>query len=129
MKQTSFLEKYGPWAIVTGASSGIGYAIAKQIAEAGLNVILVSRSVNALDQLAEEIRRVHSVECRVLVSFVIAAGHTAPSRSDAVRVKLRMSESNTSAARVASSFGFELNCNMLYVSDVEPGLYEVLSKT
>ncbi len=66
MRQSTFLKKYGPWAIVTGASSGIGRALAKQLAHAGLNVILVSRSVNVLDQLAEEIGRECNVQCRVL---------------------------------------------------------------
>lgn len=44
MNESTFLKKYGPWAIVTGASSGIGRALAKQLAHAGLNVILVSRN-------------------------------------------------------------------------------------
>ncbi len=61
MSQNTFLKKYGHWAVVTGASSGIGRALAKQIAHAGLDLILVSRSVNVLDQLAEEISR----ECNV----------------------------------------------------------------
>ena len=38
------LQQYGPWALITGASDGIGKALAEQIAAAGLNVALVARS-------------------------------------------------------------------------------------
>ncbi|HMW94030.1 MAG TPA: SDR family NAD(P)-dependent oxidoreductase, partial [Chitinophagales bacterium] len=38
-----FLNKYGAWAVITGASSGIGAEYAKQIAAKGLNIVLVAR--------------------------------------------------------------------------------------
>ncbi len=40
--------RYGPWAVVTGASSGIGREMALQLADAGLSVVLVARSQDAL---------------------------------------------------------------------------------
>jgi short-subunit dehydrogenase len=50
-----FAEKYGPWAIVTGASSGIGEQVARRLAEARLNVILVARRGDRLERLSAEI--------------------------------------------------------------------------
>jgi len=44
-------------AIVTGASSGIGKSISLTLAEAGANVILVSRRINVLNQLVEQINQ------------------------------------------------------------------------
>ncbi len=57
-----FNLKYGPWALVTGASDGIGAAIAKELAARGLSVILVARSKDRLETLAETLRTEHSVD-------------------------------------------------------------------
>lgn len=47
---------YGKNAIVTGASSGIGQAIAKELARIGVNVVLVARSVEKLAQVERDIK-------------------------------------------------------------------------
>jgi uncharacterized protein len=62
----AFKEKYGSWAIITGASSGIGVEFARQIAANGLNIMLVARRKQLLDALAEELSRQYSVECRTV---------------------------------------------------------------
>jgi len=48
------LKKYGSWAVITGATDGIGKAVAKQIAKRGINVVLISRSVEKLSAVADE---------------------------------------------------------------------------
>lgn len=48
-------ERYGPWAVVTGASSGIGRAIALELGRCGLNLVLVARRESQLKALASEL--------------------------------------------------------------------------
>lgn len=49
-------SRYGPWAIVTGASDGIGRACARSLAESGIGVVLVARREAPLHALADELR-------------------------------------------------------------------------
>jgi len=63
---TGMLDQYGPWALVTGASSGFGAEFARQLASRKMNLVLVARRKEAMDELAEELRAAHSVEVRVV---------------------------------------------------------------
>jgi short-subunit dehydrogenase len=58
----SFVDKYGPWALITGASSGIGEQFAHLIAQKGVNVLLVARRTRLLETLAVELRRIHGIK-------------------------------------------------------------------
>lgn len=58
-----FNERYGPWALIAGASEGTGASFARQLAEKGLNLILIARRQGPLDLLAEELRSNHGTEC------------------------------------------------------------------
>ena len=60
-----FAERYGPWAVVTGASAGIGAEYALRIAERGINVVLVARRRDRLEELASTIEDMYRVETRV----------------------------------------------------------------
>lgn len=55
MKGTIDVDRFGPWAVVTGASSGIGREMARGIAASGLNVALVARRLARLDELGREL--------------------------------------------------------------------------
>ena len=58
--------QYGPWAVVTGASDGIGREMARRLAEAGLHLVLVARRRGVLDGLATELTARHGIETRVI---------------------------------------------------------------
>lgn len=57
-------ETYGPWALITGASSGIGAEMARRVARDGVNVVIAARRLDRLEQLAEELEARHSVRVR-----------------------------------------------------------------
>ena len=59
---------YGPWAVVTGASDGIGKALAGRLASDRVNVVLVARSEARLQALAGELSAAHGIETMVLVA-------------------------------------------------------------
>ncbi len=61
-----FAARYGPWALVTGASSGIGAEFARQIAGRGVNVVLIARRTERLTTLANEIQNRHGVDTQVI---------------------------------------------------------------
>ena len=61
-----FRARYGPWAVVTGASSGIGRGMTAPLAAAGVNMVLVARHGDVLDDLATELTRVHGVRTLVV---------------------------------------------------------------
>ena len=63
----SLLDRYGEWALVAGASEGLGEAWARGFAAAGLNVVLVARRQDALEQVAGRIRSDFAVEVRIEV--------------------------------------------------------------
>ena len=62
----TFIAKYGPWALVAGASEGVGAAFAEGLAERGLNVVLLARRQAALDGVAAGIIARTGVETRTL---------------------------------------------------------------
>lgn len=61
-----FAEQYGPWAIIVGASEGIGASLADRVAEAGINLVLVARNEAGLDEVAASVRAAHGVELRTV---------------------------------------------------------------
>jgi short-subunit dehydrogenase len=63
---TAFADRYGPWALVAGASEGVGTAYARAMAERGLNVVLLARRQAALDDVASSIRAAAGVETRAV---------------------------------------------------------------
>ncbi len=66
--KTSSLDKqqFGPWALVTGASSGIGREFARQIAASGIHVVAVARRLHLLEDLGRQLDAEFGVQCRAV---------------------------------------------------------------
>jgi hypothetical protein len=63
---TAFSTRYGPWALITGASRGLGAEFARQCAERGLNTVLVATNADLLQRRADSIKHEYGVEVRTI---------------------------------------------------------------
>ena len=57
-------SKYGQWAVVTGASDGIGKAFAELLAQAGFNLVVAARRQDVLAGVAKNLSSSHGVQVR-----------------------------------------------------------------
>ena len=65
-KSHQFKTRYGKWAVVTGASSGIGRAMVTELAARGLPLVLVARGQTELEQMARDLSARYGVDARVI---------------------------------------------------------------
>ncbi|MBI5295667.1 MAG: SDR family NAD(P)-dependent oxidoreductase [Chloroflexi bacterium] len=64
---STFVEKYGPWALVTGAAMGLGAEFARQLAARGLNLALVDVQAEALTKVSKALSKEFNVGVRPIV--------------------------------------------------------------
>lgn len=63
---TEFSDRYGPAALVTGASSGIGVGFAEELAARGLDLVLAARRVDRMEALKARLEAAHGITVRIL---------------------------------------------------------------
>ncbi len=71
--ENAFRDRYGPWAVVTGASDGIGREFARELAARKFDLVLVARRGAVLQALAGELSAEHGVNCRLIAADLATA--------------------------------------------------------
>ncbi|KAI7845568.1 hypothetical protein COHA_000857 [Chlorella ohadii] len=82
-------KTFGSWAVVTGATDGMGRALAHQLAQKGLNIMLISRSEPKLRECAAELKERYGVDTRWLAADLCKAG---PETYNPIRAALQSIE-------------------------------------
>jgi short-subunit dehydrogenase len=72
--RAALARRYGPWAIVTGASDGIGRAMAFELAQGGFNLVLVARRRRTLEEIAATFQATYGISVRVLPADLAIPG-------------------------------------------------------
>jgi short-subunit dehydrogenase len=98
-------SRHGPWAVVAGASEGIGAAFAHQLAAAGLGVVLVSRRAAVLESLADDVRAATpGARVRVLAQDLTAADAAEAVRDATADLEVGLLVYNAGADTMAVKF-------------------------
>src|SRR6185437_15871535 len=107
MKTVIDKKQFGPWALVTGASSGLGKEFARQLAADGLNLVLVARRQNLLEEISIQLEREYKIECRTIVADL-----SEPNAIDKIvaatdDIEIGLLISNAGTGNVGKFFSFE----------------------
>eukprot|EP00795_Rhopilema_esculentum_P013103 gene13103-3890_t len=63
-----FRSRYGEWAVVTGASEGIGERYCIELAKRGMNIVLISRSLSKLQKVAAKIEEFPGIKAKIITA-------------------------------------------------------------
>jgi len=102
-------EKFGPWALITGASTGIGEEFARQLASEGLDLILVARRKPLMETLGQELRQKHRISYTVIeADLSTSAGvEKVIEGTDGLNIGLLISNAGTGKPGKFFSFGLD----------------------
>ncbi|XP_059166786.1 very-long-chain 3-oxoacyl-CoA reductase-like [Physella acuta] len=95
------LKKAGSWAVITGSTDGIGKAYAEQLAARGINVVLISRTLSRLTDMAKEIEEKYKVQ-----TLIIAADFTQGNIYEDIKSKLQNLDISVLVNNVGMSYEY-----------------------
>lgn len=99
-------------ALITGGTSGIGLAFARELASRGTDLVLVARDAQRLDEVAAELRESHGVEVEVLPADL-------SDRDEMKRVAKRIESADQSIDMLINNAGFGLHSTVLNPDDID----------
>ena len=116
LSSTPRMSQYGSWAVITGATDGIGKAYAEELARGGMNIFIISRTQSKLDQFAQELAEKYpNLEVRTLAMDF--SGNTGA--YDALRAALLETEVGVLVNNVGVSYEYPMKFHELGYEQVE----------
>lgn len=114
----AFLQRFGPWALVTGASSGIGAEFARQLAGQGFNLVLVARRKQRLDDLAQRLNTDTQVQIKVIAVDLTHSDflHVILAETDSIEVGLLVNNAGFGLAGRFVEHAMERELDLLNVN-------------
>jgi uncharacterized protein len=100
----AFAKKFGPWAVIAGASEGTGSCYAEELAAMGINLVLVSRRNDALDTLGERLKSEHGIDYRSVSQDLTATDAGASLLAATADLDIGLYISNAGADGAGNSF-------------------------
>ncbi len=101
---SAFKGRYGSWAVIAGGSDGIGAAFAHQVAAQGINVVLLARRRDVLDECADSVRRRHGVHVRAVSVDLTTTDFIEQVRSETTDLEVGLLIYNAGAPQGAPRF-------------------------
>lgn len=111
-----FAEKYGPWAFVAGASTGIGAALSHEAARRGLNVLMLARGAARLEDTAQSVRDAHGVKVRTLAADLASPDITRQVREAVAGVEVGLFVYNACVAPAGRFLAVDVDTHLLSVA-------------
>lgn len=115
MKTLMDKTKFGPWAIVTGASTGIGKEFARQLAAEGFNLVLIARRLALLENLGEQLNKQFGIQFKAIEADLaeLASIEKVTKETDDLDIGLLISNAGT--GKPGNSFlAMKISFNILY---------------
>ncbi len=114
----------GSWAVITGASSGIGKEYAKQLAEMGANLVIAARRLDRLEQVATELKAKYGVDVAcVQVDLSVPGASQAlfeAATSQSRQVTILINNAGLAKYGAFVEFPYEDHLSTIYVNSVAP---------
>ncbi len=116
MASGDFKAKYGPWALITGAARGLGAEFARQVADRGLNVVLVDLLADDLAATAKGIESGTGRETRTVVADLSNSDFIIAIRQETEGIEIGLLICNAAISKVGPFFDVDLNSKLATIA-------------
>jgi short-subunit dehydrogenase len=107
-----FKQKYGPWALIAGASVGLGAAFASEIAQKGVNIVLVARKPAPLEAKASDLKAKYGVSVKTVSVDLAAPDMLTKIAAETADLEIGLLVYDTAYMLIGSFFGHPLEKNL-----------------